>query len=290
MVYAAKDEMYKGQWAVVEEGEIVGVDGTCPLQYKKGVSVRSGRGSYYYKHGDEFTGEWRDHERVDGADGTLLYANGDSYVGQFKNFGVDALYHGKGKLTTKLGEQYEGQWRGGKKHGQGAVVFEVCDRNGRFRSYEGAWDEDTPHGYGSMTYDNDDCYSGQWNQGVIVEGEGVIVSAYERGLATLRPPVGADGAWLDTQRFDDDGQPLAVAHGTMHDMDSGDRYEVRRLSFSPSLFANCCLPSTLSALNSVCPQLTLTTPYSRDNGITIFPTAKAPRRASGPATSWRANG
>ncbi|HBH86147.1 MAG TPA: hypothetical protein DDY17_00895, partial [Syntrophaceae bacterium] len=42
--------------------------------------------------------------------GTVTFANGSTYVGQFKHDN----YHGQGSLTLPTGEKYVGEWKDGK--------------------------------------------------------------------------------------------------------------------------------------------------------------------------------
>ena len=61
--------------------------------------------------------------------GTYTFANGDKYVGEFK----DGKGHGQGTATWADGEKYVGEFKDGKKHGQGTITF----ANGE--KYVGEW-------------------------------------------------------------------------------------------------------------------------------------------------------
>ena len=50
--------------------------------------------------------------------GTRTCANGNKYVGQFKN----DKYHGNGTFTGANGSKYIGKWRDDKMHGQGILI------------------------------------------------------------------------------------------------------------------------------------------------------------------------
>ena len=52
-----------------------------------------------------FDGEFRNGNMYDG---TLIYNNGDKYVGQFND---QEEKHGKGKYYWKNGETFDGEWR-----------------------------------------------------------------------------------------------------------------------------------------------------------------------------------
>ena len=50
--------------------------------------------------------------------GTFTSANGDKYVGEWK----DDAPHGQGTSTYITGDKYVGEWKDGKKHGQGTYT------------------------------------------------------------------------------------------------------------------------------------------------------------------------
>jgi len=74
-------------------------------------------GTYTFADGDQYVGEWKDNNRH--GQGTYTYANGDKYVGEYK----DGKKQGQGTLTFSDGEQYVGEWKDGLKHGQGTYTF-----------------------------------------------------------------------------------------------------------------------------------------------------------------------
>ena len=51
--------------------------------------------------------------------GSLTYANGDKYVGEW----VNDRWHGQGTYTFPDGENYIGEWKVSNKHGQGTHMF-----------------------------------------------------------------------------------------------------------------------------------------------------------------------
>jgi hypothetical protein len=51
--------------------------------------------------------------------GTLIWPDGDKYVGEFKNDKPD----GKGTYTYGSGHKYIGKFKGGHKHGQGTMKY-----------------------------------------------------------------------------------------------------------------------------------------------------------------------
>ena len=68
----------------------------------------------------------------------LIDLGGDEYVGQFRN----GKYHGQGKMIYALtGNIYDGDWEDGQHHGQG-VLTEVSTGN----VYTGGWKYGRKHG------------------------------------------------------------------------------------------------------------------------------------------------
>lgn len=121
--------------------------------------------------------EWRGHDRVrQRLEATLVRGeiqgeasrkgdDGSSYVGSFAR----GFPHGQGYLRSAAG-QYEGEFVGGKREGQGIFVTPAGDR------YEGQWKDDEPEGTGRMTYALGGSYEGEWQQGRR-HGRGVLVYA-----------------------------------------------------------------------------------------------------------------
>ncbi|XP_011881448.1 PREDICTED: radial spoke head 1 homolog isoform X2 [Vollenhovia emeryi] len=87
-------------------------------------------------------------------DGKSLLANGDTYVGQYRN----GLRHGRGIYVLKNGARYNGDWRDGQKYGQGTFWYPDGTR------YEGEWKRDAKHGFGAYYYANNDMYEGSWKE------------------------------------------------------------------------------------------------------------------------------
>jgi hypothetical protein len=64
--------------------------------------------------------------------GTRTFANGDTYIGQWKS----GMEHGEGTLTYADGEKYVGGFRDGLHHGEGTIT----DANGK--TLKGIWEND----------------------------------------------------------------------------------------------------------------------------------------------------
>ena len=56
--------------------------------------------------------------------GTITYANGDKYVGEYK----DGKYHGKGTYTYRDGKKYVGEFKDDTFHGQGTATYANGER------------------------------------------------------------------------------------------------------------------------------------------------------------------
>ena len=115
------------------------------------------KGVYFYKNGDRYEGDWsKDGTKRNGI-GTLTYADGSVYVGEFQ----DGEINGKGNITFPKGKKtqiksYDGYWKNGKYNGWGTMIWYNGSR------YEGQWLEQKLHGYGEYTGSNGDRYKGQW--------------------------------------------------------------------------------------------------------------------------------
>ena len=67
--------------------------------------------------------------------------------------------HGQGNMIYANGNKYEGEWNGGYLHGQG--IYTWTDGN----KYEGEWKDGKRHGQGIMTYANGNKYVGEFKDG-----------------------------------------------------------------------------------------------------------------------------
>ena len=126
------------------------------------------KGSYTFAGGQyqsaKYTGAWlegKQHGR-----GTIVWLDGKAFVGYFRK----GLYHGRGKLSMphtsdnngKRLEVYEGQFEEGLYHGFGVLCF----TNGN--NYEGEWYRGQRHGHGRYHLIRDNQYStyiGEWANG-----------------------------------------------------------------------------------------------------------------------------
>lgn len=116
-------------------------------------------GKHTFPSGSLYYGKWnlgRMHPY-----GCLEY-KGTYYEGDFMMnvMGLD----GKGTMEFADGTIYQGQFRSGKPHGQGAHVSGSGDR------YDGAWHKGKRHGKGVASYANGDKYDGTWSFNRPTEG------------------------------------------------------------------------------------------------------------------------
>ena len=78
------------------------------------------------------------------------------------------------------GTEYDGEWKDGKKHGQGILI---CYDGAM---YEGEWKEGKPNGQGTETRSNGKKYEGEWKNGKRCNGTeynkyGKIIGKYVNG-------------------------------------------------------------------------------------------------------------
>lgn len=82
-----------------------------------------GSGVHIALSGSEYRGPFRCGRKA-GAQGTMRYAGGDTYVGDWAADEPD----GQGTMTyAKTGNVYTGGWRKRRRHGKGDMRFEVAD-------------------------------------------------------------------------------------------------------------------------------------------------------------------
>ncbi len=124
----------------------------------------------------------------------LEFSDGAIYRGGMRG----AALHGKGQYLSKA-FRYEGEFKEGLKHGQGAYTWPNGD------IYEGEFAEDRPSGKGKYRFSTGDTYEGEVKSGVII-GRGTYVAKNGDQF---------EGSFRD-------GKP----HGTgVYRFASGDRYE-----------------------------------------------------------------
>ena len=78
----------------------------------------NGQGTYTWADGNKYVGQFKNGKRH--GQGIFTFVNGDKYVGEFKN----GKPHGQGTFTYTSGEKYVGEFKNGKPHGQGTWTYE----------------------------------------------------------------------------------------------------------------------------------------------------------------------
>ena len=93
---------------------------------------------------------------------TNTFANGDKYVGEYKN----DKKHGHGSFSYSNGDKYVGQWKDGKRHGKGTATFANGD------NYIAEFKDGKEHGKGifNRPKKGQKLY-GEWKNGEFVVDE-----------------------------------------------------------------------------------------------------------------------
>ncbi|KAK5645793.1 hypothetical protein RI129_004257 [Pyrocoelia pectoralis] len=116
--------------------------------------VMHGRGKYKWADGTIYEGNF-----VNGyatGHGTLQYPDLTVYSGEF----CKSFLHGYGVINISSSTmRYSGNWKAGKKHGQGWLHYETDDW------YDGEWFEDNKQGEGVRQYKSGETYQGCWYGG-----------------------------------------------------------------------------------------------------------------------------
>ena len=124
-------------------------------------------------------GDWT--AGVDLKRGTIRWADGSWYEGEFRNGKID----GNGTFHWANGDSYTGSFLNGKKHGQGTYTWAIGHYEGSFAndrmngngnlfslgiSYKGGFVDEKRSGYGICCLRQDGsldrCYEGEWKDGL----------------------------------------------------------------------------------------------------------------------------
>ena len=97
-------------------------------------------GTYIWADGDKYVGEFKNGKK-DGQ-GTYTWTNGNKYVGKFK----DDKLNGQGTYTFLNGNKYVGAFKNDQRNGQGTYTFASGDK------YVGKFKHDKFSGQGTYTY------------------------------------------------------------------------------------------------------------------------------------------
>lgn len=183
-------------------------------QYKNGFTydgesknhpLRSGKGAFYNEL-IRFEGNWE--EDIRHGEGAIIMSDGkeqiqgiwtknkldlskctfevkDSFTYQGEEIRKYGIYTGQIKLPN--GDTYEGEFREGKRHGNGKMVYGQQNI-----IYVGQWRNDSRHGNGEILFPNGTKYQGAWKYD-LMDGEGVYTSENGREI---------EGTWKRGQYID----------------------------------------------------------------------------------------
>ena len=101
----------------------------------------SGQGTYTFANGDKYVGSFKD-GKITGQ-GTYTFSNG-KYVGEFK----DNQHKGQGTYTFNNGNKYVGEWKDSQQNGQGTFTWANGDK------YVGEFIDNERNGQGTLTFAN----------------------------------------------------------------------------------------------------------------------------------------
>ena len=90
--------------------------------------------------------------------GPARFANGDKYVGEWK----DGKKNGQGTYIHPVGDKYVGTFKYDKKNGQGTYTFANGDK------YVGGWKDDKRNGQGTFTFAHGEKHEGGWKDDELV--------------------------------------------------------------------------------------------------------------------------
>jgi hypothetical protein len=91
----------------------------------------------------------------------MIYEIGDKYEGEWK----DGKRNGQGTMIYEDGDQYEGEWNDGKLHGQGTYLYKDGDK------HVGEYKDGGRNGQGTLTWSDGNKYVGEFKDGVM-SGQG----------------------------------------------------------------------------------------------------------------------
>ena len=104
---------------------------------------------------------------------------------RYEGFILNGLPEGRGVAYYDNGDVYDGEWRGGKKEGNGNYTWQNEVR------YEGNWVDDAMSGLGTLHYPNGNRFEGEFRNG-FQNGKGVLI--YSNGIRYA-------GNWKDGNRY-----------------------------------------------------------------------------------------
>lgn len=127
-------------------------------EYKNGKPHGRGIIYFYSPTIKTYEGTWVN--GVEEGEGTILWSNGDKFVGHFKNGNMDGFftcYYVDGRL-------YEGNYQNNLPHGKGKMTYPDNDKYNR-KYYEGEFTSGVIQGTGKMVWNDGDWYYASWVNG-----------------------------------------------------------------------------------------------------------------------------
>jgi len=112
-------------------------------------------GTKTFANGNKYVGEFKDGKY--NGQGTYTFANGDKYVGEWK----DGKNNGQGTYTYANGDKYVGEWKDGKNNGQG-TYFSLADNKFKGDKYVGEYKDGKNNGQGTYTFADGAKYVGEY--------------------------------------------------------------------------------------------------------------------------------
>lgn len=202
---------YHGEYRNIQKNPL----STSPIPLPLLDGKRHGTGIRVWSSGARYEGQWCE-DRMHGS-GMMTTSSGGKYEGGFLNnlrhgktcmehignlVGMDyicplgnkhygtgfcvftgsfaqGLFYGQGVIQCITGQYYRGEWRRGKKHGQGEQYFVRNGESGdsdrlniggvdflyRVSTYKGTYEDDIREGLGLLTYTNGDTLEGNFSKG-----------------------------------------------------------------------------------------------------------------------------
>ena len=109
----------------------------------------------------EYTGDRNSRGEPHGR-GTMTHRDGYKYTGEFK----DGKRHGQGTETDRF-NKYTGEWKDDKRNGKGTesgIGRTYTDE----RRYRGGWKDDKRHGQGTATFADGSKRTEEWKDGKLL--------------------------------------------------------------------------------------------------------------------------
>ena len=149
------------------------------LMISLGVTILFVSGYVYYLSGSEVRGSdlppctSDQTKRYHNCFGTYTFADGDKYVGEFRN----DKYHGQGTYyyladNQSKGDKYVGEYKDGKPHGQG-TYYHLADNQFKGDKYVGEFKNYKRNGQGTYTYANGTVVEGTWKNDTFQDAQKV---------------------------------------------------------------------------------------------------------------------